>query len=470
MSQHSTTSSSETSTGEEPMSALSYRAQPTNISIDYAFIAAPLTTTYNADLGLKEFQTSPATRSEGPSAGYYSNPALDKIKEGSRYVDRVINRLVNRVLREDIPVVVVGRVKYWGKVNVASKKRKSRAEAESNDDVGDVQDITLIKKIVSSQSSVKFPDAPMDNISFHSIDNVDRWRFEYQRRISLERELGQDALKIKEIMDLISADGLIKFFVEFAISYERMVKEFVVNILVDCTVPGSQNFRKVYVRGKRVNFSPAVINMYLGRSGDEGCGLEGTDNQVPTNYTSTVAVGLGKFLYNVGIKNSFDYGTYIIDQTVRHAATNATKLPISFPSLICGIILNQHLGILVSTDVACKRKSAMSLHERLFAGKHVADIVLASVEKKLSTKIDVVLGLKETCRYLDEIIATSNKRKFDTELLIKGLEHPAGTGIGNVTEGASVAYEFDDHAKGRTYEETAIDNDNASSSGSNEED
>lgn len=125
----------------------------------------------------------------------------------------------------------------------------------------------------------------------------------------------------------------------------------------------------------------------------------------------------------------FDYGTYIFEQTVKHAATSAIKLPIAFPSLICGIILNQNPGILASADVACKRESVLSLHCKLFAGKHVPDIVLTSVEKKSSTKADVISDLKKTCKELGELIHTSTERKLNIERLIKNLEHTEGTRI-----------------------------------------
>lgn len=51
------------------------------------------------------------------------------------------------------------------------------------------------------------------------------------------------------------------------------------NIPMDCKDPVSQNFKKIYVRGRCVNFSPTVINRYLGRSEDEGCDLEVFYNQ-----------------------------------------------------------------------------------------------------------------------------------------------------------------------------------------------
>ncbi|XP_058767795.1 uncharacterized protein LOC131641507 [Vicia villosa] len=182
--------------------------------------------------------------------------------------------------------VAFGPAKSWRKVIVSSKKRKIRTETESDDDEGNVQDIICVKKTVSKQSSVKIPDPPMDNISFQSIESIDRWIFVYQRRISLEKELGQDDLKIKEIMDLIFAAGLIKSVTNFAKCYEVLVKEFVVNIPVDRAEPGSPNFRKVYVRGKLVHFSPNLINMYLGRSEDRGSDLEVIDNQVSREITA----------------------------------------------------------------------------------------------------------------------------------------------------------------------------------------
>lgn len=143
---------------------------------------------------------------------------------------------------------------------------------------------------------------------------------------------------------------------------------------------------------------------------------------VPTNHNSTIAAGLGRFLYVVRTKMMFDYGTHIFDHTLTHTATSATKFPIAFPSLICGIILKQHPGIFCSTDVVCKRECALSLHEKLFARKHVPNIVLASAEKKSSTKADIISALKETCKNLDEIINTSTKRKITIEQLIKNLE------------------------------------------------
>ncbi|KAH1249875.1 hypothetical protein GmHk_05G013147 [Glycine max] len=250
----------------------------------------------------------------------------------------------------------------WSKVAIPSKKRKEISSSDSDDDVElDVPDIKRVKKS-GKKVPGNVPDAPLDNISFHSIGNVERWKFVYQRRLALERELGRDALDCKEIMDLIKAAGLLKTVTKLGDCYESLVREFIVNIPSDITNRKSDEYQKVFVRGKCVRFSPAVINKYLGRPTEGVVDIAvsehqiakeitakqvqhwpkkgklsagklsvkyailhriGTANWVPTNHTSTVATGLGKFLYAVGTKSKFNFGNYIFDQTVKHSESFA---------------------------------------------------------------------------------------------------------------------------------------------------
>ena len=46
--------------------------------------------------------------------------------------------------------------------------------------------------------------------------------------------------------------------------YEKLVKEFLVNLTLDCNVERSQKYMKVYIRGKCLKFSPSIIDAYLG--------------------------------------------------------------------------------------------------------------------------------------------------------------------------------------------------------------
>ena len=100
------------------------------------------------------------------------------------------------------------------------------------------------------------------------------------------------------------------------------------------------------------------------------------------------------------MKKLFDYGSYIFYQTIKHANTCATKLPIAFPTLICGSILQQHPGILSTLDSRSKSGAPLSLHRKLFEGEHVPDIVSTSAgaENKTTSKGGMIIELTEVCK------------------------------------------------------------------------
>lgn len=86
-----------------------------------------------------------------------------------------------------------------------------------------------------------------------------------QRRIDVRRELGVEALKFNEIVDFLNSAGLMKTISELGPCYKKLVKEFILNLSADVENEESQEFMKVFVRGRCVKFSPKVINAYLGR-------------------------------------------------------------------------------------------------------------------------------------------------------------------------------------------------------------
>ncbi|XP_058788330.1 uncharacterized protein LOC131662530 [Vicia villosa] len=212
------------------------------------------------------------------------------------------------------------------------------------------------------------------------------------------------------------------------------------------------------MRGKGVSFSPSVNNNFLERTDEAQTELEvtynkvcqvitakqvnslplkekltasklsikyamlhkiGAANWVPTNHKSTISTVLGRFIYVVGTKAKFDYGTYNFDQTMKHDGSFSIKGPIAFPSLLCGIILDQYPYILNEQDVVCKRESPLAFHYKLFQGKHVPDVVITSAETfKFGTstsKAEVIAMLKETCKELES-------RKTSLEKMIRTLE------------------------------------------------
>jgi len=139
-----------------------------------------------------------------------------------------------------------------------------------------------IKKIIvgGKKVPVNVPKAPFDNISFHYVESVQKWKFVYQRRLALKIELIKEALECKEVMELIESVGLLKIVKGLGNCYEKLVKEFLVNISSSCDDNLSKEFRKVYVCGKCVKFSPETINKYLGRDDDSNAEVEATNNQI----------------------------------------------------------------------------------------------------------------------------------------------------------------------------------------------
>ncbi|XP_050914903.1 uncharacterized protein LOC127129826 [Lathyrus oleraceus] len=296
------------------------------------------------------------------------------------------------------------------------------------------------KKTVAQRSPRKKIDVPTSSktkVAIESSLKRKSWKYVYQKRLALERELAQNVLDCKDIMDLIQDTGLMKTVTQFSKCYEILVKEFIVNLSEECADGKSKEFRKVYVRGKCVNFSPSVINKYLGRPDVAQPELEiGAANWVPTNHKSTVVVMLGKFIYAVGTKANFDYGSYIFDQTLKHAGSFSVKGHIAFPSLIYGIVLNQFPNILTENDYVKKRDSPMSFNHKLFLGTHVPDIVMATGEtSRVSNqpgKVVVIAMLKETCRELEA-------RKLNLEKLISTLEMTEGDVLGEAVANAEEA-------------------------------
>ncbi|XP_050877820.1 uncharacterized protein LOC127081622 [Lathyrus oleraceus] len=239
-----------------------------------------------------------------------------------------------------------------------------------------------------------------------------------------------------------------------------LVKEFIVNIPDESYGKSIREVCKVVVRGKCVNLSPTIINRFLERGTDEGVDLEATDNEicrmitagqvnewpsrkhlatskltvkyaflhkigsanwVPTNHISTISIALGRIIHAIGTRVNYDFGRFIFEQTIRHASTNAVKLPIAFPSIICGIILSQQPGILRTSDIPSRRKIPLSIHYKLFKGSHVND-VMTSARRESSPKGSLIDQLKEICKELDNGIKVAKARKEALKVLICSLE------------------------------------------------
>lgn len=113
-------------------------------------------------------------------------------------------------------------------------------------------------------------------------------------------------------------------------------------------------------------------------------------------------------------------------------------MSIFFPSLICGIILNQQPKILMAIDSIKKIESPLSLHYKLFGGAHVLDIAMTSSQTSgpATSKQGLIQHLKETCKELDGFVKTSTSRKIKLELLLKFLMEEEAKEVGHDDDAA----------------------------------
>ncbi|XP_058767267.1 uncharacterized protein LOC131640929 [Vicia villosa] len=293
---------------------------------------------------------------------------------------RLMTRRKGKVVIQNSPVKKAD-VKSPSKDSVVPKKRKARAVEESESDVEvNVPDIPL-KKPTTRKLVASVPEVPIDNVSFHFATSVNRWKFVYQKRLALERELAQNARDCKDIMELVQAAGLIKTIVHMSKCYEMLVKEFIVNLSEECADKRSKEFRKVFVRGKCVNFSSTVINNLSGRSYEAQPELEVSDNKV----CQVITVNQVRIWPLKG-------------------KLSASKLSMKYAML-------HKIG--AANWVPTNHKSNVS------TGTHVPDIVMTSAETSKSgssaSKAEVIAMLKETYKELEA-------RKISLEKMISNLE------------------------------------------------
>ncbi|XP_050878873.1 uncharacterized protein LOC127082691 [Lathyrus oleraceus] len=508
MSQHQDTSAS-----KNTKSTLKVSVPPMGFPDDEILDVAPLSVIPGANIDLNQpisidASASACSNQGNPSSIPSGSTPITNSKEGTHYTNRVIRDLVTRILSEGHYVngVSTPLAQMYPSPEVEQPSGKGDDSSSSEKDLA-AEGLRSLGKIVSEKGkfvpsntanashSEKHDDANVvidledgssddqeESLIHHIKPSVAKrmktrkgksvaelmssrkakktagigpskpWRTvqinKRKRRVAVERELGKDVADVKEVMDLIQAVGLLKTVVGFSQCYEGLVKEFIVNIPEDISDKNRKEFCKI---------------------NNEGAGeLEVIDNQVCREITTKQVkdwlfkkhLPAGKltikFIFAVGTKVKFDYGRFIFDQIIKHATTNAVKLPITFPSMIYGIILNQHPGILCSNDLPSRRKPALPVHYKLFEGSHVEDIVMTSSMKKLVSKVGAIVELKETRKELGEGIRVATARKQSLEAFIASLEQAEGENV----EQANVSHE--EEAEAHTSSERSANNDDAS--------
>lgn len=105
-----------------------------------------------------------------------------------------------------------------------------------------------------------------------------------------------------------------------------------------------------------------------------------------------------------------NFGEYVFEQTMKRVNSFVVKLPIVFPCLLIGIILNQHPEVVHPKEAQNKKAVPLTFDYRQFVRTHVPDIAVTNHQDQyvvgnsspLSkyTKKDVLLKLMKVSKYL----------------------------------------------------------------------
>ena len=97
----------------------------------------------------------------------------------------------------------------------------------------------------------------------------------------------------------------------------------------------------------------------------------------------------------------------------------------------------------------------LSLHNRLFTGKHVPYIVMTSEQAPFrpTNRTGILVELKDTCKILDETIKSFTERKSKIEMFMKALSKEEGSLKGDET------YVEEENEEGSTASDYATNSD-----------
>lgn len=354
-------------------------------------------------------------------------------------------------------------------------KKRSRGDTQVESNAGNPP---FSGKQVTHVSPIPIPPLSVFRSSLHR----GLWPFVCARSFRREHSLVPAKVNHLGTIDLLRDLGISNTLLNVPSFVKNVVLEFYCNLSADMTTVQSQNFHKTFVRGVFVDFSPEVINEFVGSVPVIGVSMSGgmhivvseltggllkswpasgvirasclsykysvlhkvaLRNWMPNTHSSLVRKDLALLLYQIGTKGTFDFGKLVFDQVIKHTEKQLVQKPLGFPSLIFGIIQSQH-DVLTESDVYEPDAPNVVVTDKLRnATYHVNDAPAA-----LFTDADVVYsepqsfsdeGLQDFQRelvvrelelqsaYLGRLIKSSQSRKSMLDALLSDLSKSGGS-------------------------------------------
>ncbi|XP_019163620.1 PREDICTED: uncharacterized protein LOC109159961 [Ipomoea nil] len=216
--------------------------------------------------------------------------------------------------------------------------------------------------------------------TFMRKEAVSLWKRIVERKIISQKLLPIDKLDNPEqIQEILITNQLLETVTNIEPYDEQVIQEFYCNMTKTISTPSSPLYGKVYVRGNFYDFTPDIINRYLGTSeieqetelNSEQVAKELTAgnvsfeknkikaasltskyailqkialaNWMPSLHESTVKWTLAELLYKIGKGVKINMGSIIHTQVTNLAENTKSNNSLVFPNLISSILAKQGL-------------------------------------------------------------------------------------------------------------------------------
>ncbi|XP_019170436.1 PREDICTED: uncharacterized protein LOC109166007 [Ipomoea nil] len=235
------------------------------------------------------------------------------------------------------------------------------------------------KQKVGTNADMSYLPKP-HSTTFLRREAVSLWKRIIERKIISQKLLPIDKLDNPEqIQDILITSQLQGTVTNIEPYDEQVIQEFYCNMTKTISTPSSPLYGKVYVRGSFYDFTPDIINRYLGTPEAEQ-NMEINSEQVaqeltagnvifeknkikaasqtskyatlqkialanwmPSLHESTVKWTLAELLYKIGKGVKLNMGVIIYSQITNLAEDTKSNTSLIFPNLIFGILTKQNL-------------------------------------------------------------------------------------------------------------------------------
>ncbi|XP_010531751.1 PREDICTED: uncharacterized protein LOC104807979 [Tarenaya hassleriana] len=288
-------------------------------------------------------------------------------------------------------------------------------------------------------------------MSHHFVDEKSEQRFNDMKNLNtiMERNVNVSNLKEQGIWDILERLNL-EETVTYACPHSKiLIKEFYANITKKIVKAGDPMYHRVYIRGKILHFSPAVINKFLGLKNTIVTTMDELDREIdqkeleialtdtfdekrkgeiapvelnfeasvlfkiaranwlPTQRSSLIHKRLAVLIYCVKKGIKINYGNMIFDHILERALNFRARFRLPYPCLIQNILTKQCPELIdpkENTEVIQKPLVVETrIKRKKGKGKKDYKKMLETLKDAEKTLIKMELGLRKQATQWGEI-------------------------------------------------------------------